>query len=208
MKLILFGKKKKVYDLAGENLTNCIIWQEGVREEGFLPHPSPLGERAGGVPKYPQFLQVFKINASSSFQIPQHSTLKFYQLMHQSGQLTSSFAHLFTHIYQVLLVDQVRTRRYSGKEHKSSEHPKGLIYCVASQSVLVTQSCLTATPWTVAPQAPLSMEFSRQEYWRGCHSLLQGIFLIQESNLGLLPCRQDSLPSEPPGKPIEQISIY
>ena len=26
---------------------------------------------------------------------------------------------------------------------------------------------LFATPWTVAHQAPLSMEFSRQEYWRG-----------------------------------------
>ena len=24
-----------------------------------------------------------------------------------------------------------------------------------------------ATPWTVAHQAPLSMEFSRQEYWNG-----------------------------------------
>ena len=24
-----------------------------------------------------------------------------------------------------------------------------------------------AAPWTVAPQAPLSMEFSRQEYWSG-----------------------------------------
>ena len=24
-----------------------------------------------------------------------------------------------------------------------------------------------ATPWTVAHQAPLSMEFSRQEYWSG-----------------------------------------
>ena len=24
-----------------------------------------------------------------------------------------------------------------------------------------------ATPWTVAPQAPLSMGFSRQEYWSG-----------------------------------------
>ena len=24
---------------------------------------------------------------------------------------------------------------------------------------------LSATPWTVAHQAPLSMEFSRQEYW-------------------------------------------
>ena len=30
-----------------------------------------------------------------------------------------------------------------------------------------TQSCLTlATPWTVAHQALLSMEFCRQEYWR------------------------------------------
>ena len=26
---------------------------------------------------------------------------------------------------------------------------------------------LCATPWTVACQAPLSMEFSRQEYWSG-----------------------------------------
>ena len=36
--------------------------------------------------------------------------------------------------------------------------------------VSVTQSCPTLcdlTPWTVAGQAPLSMEFSRQEYWRG-----------------------------------------
>ena len=33
---------------------------------------------------------------------------------------------------------------------------------------LVTKSCLTlATPWTVARQAPLSMGFSRQEYWSG-----------------------------------------
>ena len=31
----------------------------------------------------------------------------------------------------------------------------------------VTQSCLTVTPWTVACQAPLSMGFSRQEYWSG-----------------------------------------
>ena len=32
--------------------------------------------------------------------------------------------------------------------------------------VLVAQSCLFfVTPWTVAHQAPLSMEFSRKEYW-------------------------------------------
>ena len=33
---------------------------------------------------------------------------------------------------------------------------------------LVTKSCPTlATPWTVACQAPLSMGFSRPEYWSG-----------------------------------------
>ena len=33
---------------------------------------------------------------------------------------------------------------------------------------LAAQSCLTlVTPWTVARQAPLSMGFSRQEYWSG-----------------------------------------
>ena len=33
---------------------------------------------------------------------------------------------------------------------------------------LVAQPCLTlATPWTIAYQAPLSMGFSRQEYWSG-----------------------------------------
>ena len=32
---------------------------------------------------------------------------------------------------------------------------------------LAAQSCLFATSWTVAGQAPLSMGFSRQEYWSG-----------------------------------------
>ena len=43
--------------------------------------------------------------------------------------------------------------------------------------------------WTVAHQAPLSMGFSRQEYWRGCHVLLQVIFPTQGSNPCLLPGR-------------------
>ena len=33
--------------------------------------------------------------------------------------------------------------------------------CVLSHSVM------SVTPWTIAHQAPLSMGFSRQEYWRG-----------------------------------------
>ena len=57
-------------------------------------------------------------------------------------------------------------------------------------------------PWTVAHQAPLSIEFPRKEYWSELHSLLQVIFLTQESNLGSPALRADSLPSEPPGKPL------
>ena len=33
--------------------------------------------------------------------------------------------------------------------------------------MLVTQLCPIVTPWTVVHQAPLFMEFSRQEYWNG-----------------------------------------
>ena len=93
----------------------------------------------------------------------------------------------------------------------------------------ISESCiwLFATPWTVACQAPLSMEFFRQEHWRvlsyppsdswdlpnpwikcslpfftiwgtrdpknvgvGSLSLLQGIFMTQELNQGVLHCRQ------------------
>ena len=44
----------------------------------------------------------------------------------------------------------------------------------------------SATPWTAGCQDPLSMGFSRQEYWSGLHFLLQGIFLTQGLNPGLL----------------------
>ena len=44
----------------------------------------------------------------------------------------------------------------------------------------------SVTLQTAAHQAPLSMGFSRQEYWSGLHVLLQGIFPTQGSNLNLL----------------------
>ena len=47
-----------------------------------------------------------------------------------------------------------------------------------------------ATPWTVACQAPLCMEFSRQEYWSGLPFPSPGIFLTQGLNPGLLHWRQ------------------
>ena len=42
----------------------------------------------------------------------------------------------------------------------------GTCVCVCV-CVLVVHSCLTVTSWTIGGHAPLSMEFSRQEYWSG-----------------------------------------
>ena len=58
----------------------------------------------------------------------------------------------------------------------------------------VTKSCPTLCDrMDCSHQAPLSMRLSRQEYWMGCHFLLQGIFLTQESNPHLLHGQEDSL---------------
>ena len=40
--------------------------------------------------------------------------------------------------------------------------------------LLLVQSCLTATLWTVAYQAPQSTGFSRQEYWSGLPCIPSG----------------------------------
>ena len=67
--------------------------------------------------------------------------------------------------------------------------------------VLVNPLCLFAAPWTVALQAPLSMEFSRQEYWsQSCPYPV-----IEHRSPALQP---DSLLSEPPGKhPIDDLQF-
>ena len=64
----------------------------------------------------------------------------------------------------------------------------------------ITQLCLTLFDPKIV-QAPLSMEFSKQEYWSGLPFLSPGNRL----NLGVEPrfpaLQADSLSSEPPGKP-------
>ena len=67
---------------------------------------------------------------------------------------------------------------------------------------------LFATLQTIARQVPLSMGFSRQEYWSGFPVLLQGIFLTRGSKLHLLHWQPSSLPLAPPGKPIHSPSEW
>ena len=52
-------------------------------------------------------------------------------------------------------------------------------------------------------EAPLSMKFSRQGYWVGSHSLLQGIFLTQVLNpVSCVSCIvRKFFTTKPPGSP-------
>ena len=92
------------------------------------------------------------------------------------------------------------------------QHPFPLILLSCSRNfialithgVCVSHSVMSnsATPWTVAHQAPLSMGFSRQEYWNEVPSPS----LEDLANLGIEPrspaLQAGSLPSVPPGKPL------
>ena len=57
-------------------------------------------------------------------------------------------------------------------------------------------------PWTVAHQAPLSMEFPRQEYWGGLPFPSRGDLPNPGIKSGSSALQVDSLPSEPPEKPM------
>ena len=59
----------------------------------------------------------------------------------------------------------------------------------------------SVTPWTAGLQAPLSLEFSRQEYWSGLPFPSPGGPLNPGMESGSPALQADYLPSEPPGKP-------
>ena len=71
--------------------------------------------------------------------------------------------------------------------------------CLPAQSLSRVQ--LFATPWTVTLQVPLSMGFSRQEYWSGLPFPSPGDFPSPEIKPRYSTLQADPLRSEPPGKP-------
>ena len=78
--------------------------------------------------------------------------------------------------------------------------------CVCACMHMLSRVWLFATPWTVACQAPLSMEFSREEYKSGLLFPPPGdppYSVIERRQVG-------SLPAEPLGTAytIDLISIY
>ena len=59
---------------------------------------------------------------------------------------------------------------------------------------------ICVTPWTVARQAPLSVGFSRQEYWSGLPCTPPGDLPNPRIKPESPALQVDSLPSEPPGE--------
>ena len=66
---------------------------------------------------------------------------------------------------------------------------------------------LFVTKWTVAYQASPSMGFSRQEYWSGLPLPSPGDLPDPGIALRSPALRADTLPSEPPGKPIRTLQF-
>ena len=72
---------------------------------------------------------------------------------------------------------------------------------------LLSHVWLFAAPWTVAYQAPPSMDFSRQEYWRGLPFLSPGDLPNPGIEPRSLAFQADALPSESSGKPLKLILV-
>ena len=66
---------------------------------------------------------------------------------------------------------------------------------------------LFVTPWTVAHQASLSMEFSRQEYWSGLLFPSPGDLSDPGTEPRSPTLQADTLSTEPPGKPKGTVNV-
>ena len=72
----------------------------------------------------------------------------------------------------------------------------------------VVQLCPTlCNPWTVAHQAPLFLEFSRQEYWSGLPFPSPGDLPDPGINPKSPTLQADSLSSEPQASPNSMLDI-
>ena len=104
----------------------------------------------------------------------------------------------------------VQSGRYDGKYHM----PKPLmwawpvlgdLYVLSHLKWKWSRVLLFATPWTVAHQAPPSMQFTRQEYWSGLPFPSPGD--LPNPGIEPRPPALQALPSEPPGKPLSHLIL-
>ena len=107
------------------------------------------------------------------------------EFKYQSSSLSNNFCFLLIQSRQKL-----KYKRSVKKERKIVK--------------LLSRIRLFSTPWTVANQAPLSMGFSRQEYWSGLLFLSSGDLPDPGIEPGSLSLQEDSLSPEPARKPLSK----
>ena len=105
-------------------------------------------------------------------------------------QLSSTCSHFIIRFTIVLRPAGLKVHIYNRKSESES-----VIHSVMPNS-------LQLHGLYVACQVPLSMEFSRQEYWSGLPFPSPGGFPDPGTEPGPPELQADSLPSEPPGRPI------
>ena len=79
-----------------------------------------------------------------------------------------------------------------------------------ARAQLLSHIQLFVTAWTVARQAPLSMQFSKREYWSGFPCPRPGDVPdpeIEPTYPASAALQADSLATEPPGKPPNNLSL-
>ena len=119
--------------------------------------------------------------------------LTYIQVSQEAGQNTHSIFYLSvsvsiyynyynsylmsdTHLFSCRKNKPLQIRCYGKTQTSFLTNPTLTPYPLRVKNISFSVAQLFAIPWTIACQAHLSMEFSRQEYWSGRHSLLQGIF--------------------------------
>ena len=103
-----------------------------------------------------------------------------------------------------------QTRTLSAPQFWTSQPPellgnKGLLFTLPCVCFSRSQSCQTLCPWTVAHQATLSLKFYWQENWRGLPFPFPGYLPDPGIDPGSPALQADSLPSQPPGKPLNYL---
>ena len=98
-----------------------------------------------------------------------------------------------------------------GKCHKNNSQSWN-VYCGRARCMrspvraqLLSRVRLLVTPWTVAHQAPLSMEFPRQEYWSGLPFPSPGDLPNPRVEPSSPALADGFFTTAPPGKPINRI---
>ena len=94
-----------------------------------------------------------------------------------------------------------RTEREKGLEQSAGSKESGSFRGLELEWKTLSRVWLFSNPWTIACQDPLSMEFSRQEFWSGLPFPSPGDLPNLGTEPGSSALQADSSPSEPPGKP-------